>query len=175
MNIFGIAGYSGSGKTTLLEKLLPLIGAHGLRVSVLKHTHHKFDIDSPGKDSFRHRQAGASEVLLASASRWVLMNELRGAPEPSLRDYVAHFAPCDLVLVEGFKGEAIPTLEVYRPDNGQPPLWPEHPQIIAVACDRPLPSKLPAHLVALDLNDAPTIARFILATIDAGGKSHAVL
>ncbi|MBE2257343.1 MAG: molybdopterin-guanine dinucleotide biosynthesis protein B [Rhodobacteraceae bacterium] len=165
MNVFGIAGYSGSGKTTLLEKLLPLIVARGLRVSVIKHTHHHFDIDRPGKDSFRHRQAGASEVLLASASRWVLMNELRGAPEPSLAECVAHFAPCDLVLVEGFKGEEIPTLEVYRPANGKPPLWPDHRQIVAVACDQKLPSSPPCDLAAFDLNDAPAIVRFVLDAV----------
>ena len=175
MRVFGIAGYSGSGKTTLLEKLLPLLTARGLRVSVIKHTHHHFDIDRPGKDSFRHRQAGASQVLLASSSRWVLMSELRGAEEPSLAEHVARFAPCDLVLIEGFKGEAIPTLEVFRPANGKSPLWPDHHQIVAVASDQPLPGTLPGHLAALDLNDAAAIAGFILGTVQAGGETHAVL
>jgi molybdopterin-guanine dinucleotide biosynthesis protein B len=175
MKVFGVAGYSGSGKTTLLEKLLPQIIAHGLRVSVIKHTHHNFDIDRPGKDSFRHRQAGAGEVLLASASRWVLMKELRGAPEPSLADHLARFSPCDLVLVEGFKQEAVPTLEVYRPANGKPPLWPEHRQIVAVASDQPLPADFPATLMALDLNDAPAIVRYILGTVQLRGSSHVVL
>lgn len=175
MKVFGIAGYSGSGKTTLLEKLLPRLAARGLRVAVIKHTHHHFDIDRPGKDSFRHRQAGASEVLLASTSRWVLMNELRAAPEPSLAEYIAHFSPCDLVLVEGFKGEAIPTLEVYRPANGKPPLWPGHPQIVAVASDQAPPMALPAALAALDLNDPEAITRFVLDTVQLGGTRHADL
>jgi molybdopterin-guanine dinucleotide biosynthesis protein B len=166
MKVFGVAGYSGSGKTTLLEKLLPAIIAQDLRVSVIKHTHHNFDIDRPGKDSFRHRQAGAGEVLLASASRWVLMNELRGAPEPSLADYLARFSPCDLVLVEGFKDEVVPTLEVYRPANGKPPLWPERRQIVAVASDEPLPKDFPATLMALDLNDTAAIVRYIFDTLN---------
>jgi molybdopterin-guanine dinucleotide biosynthesis protein B len=164
-NVFGIAGYSGSGKTTLLEKLLPRITALGLRVSVIKHAHHTFDIDKPGKDSYRHREAGASEVLLASSQRWVMMNELRGAPEPTLQEYLSHFSPCDLILVEGFKQEAIPKLEVHRPANGKPPLWPENSHIVAVACDEPLASPLPAHLPQLDLNDADAIVRFILTTL----------
>ena len=180
MRLFGIAGYSGSGKTTLMEKLLPRLTACGLRVSVLKHAHHDFDIDRPGKDSFRHRQAGATEVLLASSARWVLMSELRADPEPSLAEYVAHFSPCDVVLVEGFKQEAIPKLEVYRPANGKPPLWPEDPDIVAVASDqRPLADR-PGDPVWLDLNDTETIVRFILdtlqlATLQPGGNRHAVL
>jgi molybdopterin-guanine dinucleotide biosynthesis protein B len=105
MKLFGIAGYSGAGKTTLIERILPRLTGLGLRVAVLKHTHHDFDIDRPGKDSFRQRAAGASEVLLASRARWALMSELRGAPEPGLAEYVGHFSPADLVLVEGFKNE----------------------------------------------------------------------
>ena len=164
MRLFGIAGRSGSGKTTLMEKLLPRLTGRGLRVSVLKHTH---------QDSFRHREAGASEVLLAGGSRWVLMHELRGCPEPTLAEYVAHFSPCDLVLVEGFKDEAIAKIEVYRLANGTPPLWPDNPQIVAVAADVSL--ALPAHLVRLDLNDVDAIARFILDTVHLGGEKHAVL
>lgn len=175
MKLFGIAGYSGAGKTTLIENLLPHLTASGLRVSVLKHAHHGFDIDRPGKDSFRHRQAGATEVLLASSARWVLMSELHDAPEPSLAEYVARFSPCDLVLVEGLKHEAIPMLEVYRPANGKPPLWPDHPHIVAVASDEaPLPA-VHGGRTWLDLNDAETIARFILATVQTGGKTHADL
>ncbi|MBN8513922.1 molybdopterin-guanine dinucleotide biosynthesis protein B [Accumulibacter sp.] len=174
MKVFAVAGYSGSGKTTLLEKLLPQMTARGLRVSVIKHTHHDFDIDRPGKDSFRHRQAGAGEVLLASSSRWLLMNELRGAREPSLAEYLARFSPCDLVLVEGFKDEAVPTLEVYRPANGKPPLWPAHRQIVGVASDQPLPPGFPAGLVALDLNDTAAIVGYILDTVELRGASHAV-
>jgi molybdopterin-guanine dinucleotide biosynthesis protein B len=153
MKLFGIAGYSGSGKTTLMERLLPRITSLGLRVSVLKHAHHNFDVDQPGKDSFRHRQAGASEVLLASSARWVLMNELRGAREPTLAEYAAHFSPCDLVLVEGFKHEAIPQLEVYRPANGKPPLWPEQRRSLRLPPIRRGRANLPADLVWLDLND----------------------
>lgn len=175
MKLFGIAGYSGAGKTTLIEKLLPQLTASGLRVSVLKHAHHDFDIDRPGKDSFRHRQAGAAEVLLASSSRWVLMSELRDAPEPSLAEYVAHFSPCDLVLVEGLKHAVIPMLEVYRPANGKPPLWPDHPHIVAVASDEAPPPAVRGGRAWLDLNDTETIARFILATVQTGGKTHADL
>jgi molybdopterin-guanine dinucleotide biosynthesis protein B len=173
MKVFGIAGYSGSGKTTLLEKLLPRFVALGLRVSVMKHTHHDFDIDRPGKDSYRHREAGASEVLIASGTRWVLMNELRGLPEPTLEEYVQRFSPCDLVLVEGFKQEAIPKLEVYRPAHGQPPLWPDNPHVIAVACDSP--GALSLALPVLDLNDADAIVRFILQSLNMEGKTHAVV
>ena len=180
MKVFGIAGYSGSGKTTLLEKLLPRLLALGLRVSVIKHTHHAFDIDQPGKDSYRHRAAGASEVLIASGTRWVLMNELRDAPEPTLEEYLAHFSPCDLVLLEGFKQEAIPKLEVYRPANGTPPLWPDNPHVVAVACDFsdhdatalfPVDFSLPV----FDLNDADAIVCFILNTLKIEGKPHAIV
>jgi molybdopterin-guanine dinucleotide biosynthesis protein B len=173
MKVFGIAGYSGSGKTTLLEKLLPRFVALGLRVSVIKHTHHDFDIDRPGKDSYRHREAGASEVLIASGTRWVLMNELRGMPEPTLEEYVQRFSPCDLVLVEGFKQEAIPKLEVYRPAHGKPPLWPDNPHVIAVACDSP--GELSLALPVLNLNDADAIVRFILQSLNMEGKTHAVV
>ena len=112
MKVFGFAGWSGSGKTTLIEQVIPAITARGLRVSVIKHAHHGFDIDKPGKDSWRHREAGASEILLVSDQRWVLMHELRGAPEPDLDAQLAHLSPCDLVLVEGFKAVQIPKLEV---------------------------------------------------------------
>jgi len=174
MKVFGIAGYSGSGKTTLLEQLLPRFTALGLRVSVIKHAHHSFDIDQPGKDSYRHRAAGASEVLLASGARWVLLNELRGAPEPQLEEYLKKFSPCDLVLVEGFKHEAIPKLEVHRPANGKPPLWPDNPYIVAVASDAALDAP-PAGLPVLDLNDADAIVRFILSAVNLEGKAHAVV
>ncbi|MBP6708573.1 MAG: molybdopterin-guanine dinucleotide biosynthesis protein B [Candidatus Accumulibacter sp.] len=170
MKLFGIAGYSGSGKTTLIERLLPRMRTLGLRVSVLKHAHHDFDIDRPGKDSFRHRQAGASEVLLASGARWVLMHELHGAREPTLDEYVAHFSPCDLVLVEGYKHEPIPKLEVYRPANGKPPLWPEQPHIVAVASDQQPPAKLRGDLLWLDLNATEPIVRFILETVQLGDQ-----
>lgn len=172
MKVFGIAGYSGSGKTTLLEKLLPRFVARGIRVSVIKHTHHDFDIDKPGKDSYRHREAGASEVLIASGTRWVLMNELRGAPEPALDEYLGRFSPCDLVLVEGFKQENIPKLEVYRPASGRPPLWPDNPNVVAVACDAR--AQLPPDLAlpVLDLNDPEAIMRYILQTLNMEGDAR---
>lgn len=175
MKVFGIAGYSGSGKTTLLEKLLPRFTALGLRVSVIKHAHHRFDVDQPGKDSYRHREAGASEVILASSTRWVLMSELRGAPEPSLEELLPRLSPCDLVLVEGFKKDPIPKLEVHRPANGKPPLWPENPHVVALASDEPLAAPLPAHLPLLDLNDAGAIVAFILKAVELEGKVDAVV
>lgn len=158
MKVFGFAGYSGSGKTTLIEKLIPRFTARGLRVSLIKHTHHDFDVDQPGKDSWRHRQAGAGEVLLTCDKRWVLMHELRGAPEPSLDQQLAILSPCDLVLVEGFKQTPISKLEVHRPAHGRPPLWPENNSIVAVATDARIDCPLPV----LDLNDPDAIARFIL-------------
>src|SRR5688572_32065600 len=112
MKIFGFAGYSGSGKTTLIEQLIPLFTAHGLAVSLIKHAHHTFDVDTPGKDSWRHRKAGCTEVLVTSSRRWVLMHELSGAPEPSLAELVQCMSACDLLLVEGFKREPIPKVEV---------------------------------------------------------------
>ena len=162
MKVFGFAGFSGAGKTTLIEKLIPRFTAQGLRVSLIKHTHHDFDVDQPGKDSWRHRQAGAHEVLLTCDKRWVLMHELRGAPEPSLTEQLGLLSPCDLVLVEGFKQTPISKLEVHRPACGKPPLWPENPSIVAVASDAPLACPLPV----LDLNDPDAIARFILDFLD---------
>lgn len=157
MRIFGFAGYSGSGKTTLIEQLLPRLMARGLRVSLIKHAHHAFDIDQPGKDSYRHRKAGAAEVMIASDQRWVLMHELHNEREPSLRDLVARFSPCDLVLVEGYKREPIPKLEVYRRSNGKPMLSPADPNIVAIARDEPVDSPLPQ----FDLNDVDTIAAYV--------------
>ena len=123
MKIFGIAGYSGSGKTTLIEKLIPLFTARGLTVSLIKHAHHKFDVDQPGKDSWRHRHAGCSEVLVSSSARWALMHELRGVPEPTLPELIKHISPCDLVLIEGFKHEPAPKLEIHRNTVGEPWLF----------------------------------------------------
>ncbi len=160
MKVFGFAGYSGSGKTTLIEQLIPRFVMEGLRVSLIKHAHHGFDLDRPGKDSFRHREAGASEVLLISDQRWVLMHELRGATEPSLEEQLARMSPCDLVLVEGFKNIAIPKIEVHRPANGKPLIFPENPHVVALASDVRI--ELPASLPWLDLNDLDAIASFIL-------------
>lgn len=157
MIVFGIAGWSGSGKTTLIEKLIPQFTADGLSVSVIKHAHHGFDLDKPGKDSFRHREAGASRVLMLSGERWVLMNELRGAPEPDLEAQLELLAPCDIVLIEGFKAAAVPKVEIHRPANGKAPLWPDNPHVVAVACDDGYTCPLPL----LPLNDAKAIADFI--------------
>jgi len=158
MKIFGFAGWSGSGKTTLIEKLIPRFAGAGLRVSLIKHAHHTFDVDQPGKDSYRHRHAGASEVLVTSSRRWVLMHELRGAHEPSFDEQVKHFAPCDLLLVEGFKHAPIPKLEVWRATPGEPLLHPNDPHIVAVASDVKVDTRLPV----LDLNDDAAVARFLL-------------
>lgn len=159
MKVFGIAGYSGSGKTTLLEKLIPQFTARGIKVSVIKHAHHGFDIDRPGKDSYRHREAGATEVLISCGSRWALMHELREVPEPTLDELLVRLSPCDLVLVEGFKGEPIPKLEVYRPANGKPPIYPEREDIVVVATDA---EAIELPVPRLDLNDAAAIADFII-------------
>ena len=125
MKVFGFAGYSGSGKTTLIEKLIPIFKSRGLRVSLVKHAHHEFDVDQPGKDSYRHRQAGCSEVLVTSSQRWALMHELRDEAELSLQQALKQLSPCDLVLVEGFKKESMAKLEVYRAVVGKPSLYTE--------------------------------------------------
>lgn len=161
MQVFGFAGYSGAGKTTLIEQLIPRFVMRGLRVSLIKHAHHAFDIDQPGKDSHRHREAGAGEVLITSGQRWVLMHELRGEPEPGLDAQLARFAPCDLVLVEGYKNAAIPKLEVYRAAAGKPMLHPTDPNIVAVAADGPVRTSLPV----LDLNDYDSIVVFVVARL----------
>ncbi|MCX7175263.1 MAG: molybdopterin-guanine dinucleotide biosynthesis protein B [Proteobacteria bacterium] len=158
MKVFGFAGYSGAGKTTLIEQLIPRFVMEGLRVSLIKHAHHDFDLDRPGKDSYRHREAGATEVFLVSRQRWVLMHELRGQPEPSLDEQLAHMSPCDLVLVEGFKNTAIPKMEVHRQANGKPLIYPENVHIVALASDCRQESPLPW----LALDDVDGIAAFIL-------------
>ena len=158
MRIFGFAGWSGSGKTTLIEQLIPRFVQRGLRVSLIKHAHHTFDVDQPGKDSYRHRHAGASEILVTSSRRWVLMHELRGSPEPSFDEQIKHISPCDLLIVEGFKHAPIPKLEVWRAEPGEGLLHPQDPHIVAVASDAKVETKLPL----LDLNDDAGIAAFIL-------------
>src|SRR6185437_7685075 len=147
--VFGIAGWSGGGKTTLIEKLLPIFAARGLRVATMKHTHKEFDIDRPGKDSWRHREAGAHEVMVASARRWAIMHELRGAAEPTLDQLVARMSPVDLLLVEGWKHHPHPKLEVHRPSLGKTLLCLEDPFIVAVASDAELVG-LPVPFIALD-------------------------
>lgn len=159
--VFGFAGYSGVGKTTLVEQLIPLLIAKGIRVSVIKHAHHDFDIDKPGKDSHRHREAGAFEVLITAGKRWVLLHELRDEPEPSLSVQLSRLSPCDLVIVEGFKKSPIPKIEIWRKANLKPLMHPDDPNIIAVASDEQLDTgKLPL----LALNDPPAIAEFIVKT-----------
>ena len=137
MRIFGFAGWSGSGKTTLVEQLIPRLNARGLRVSLVKHAHHDFDVDLPGKDSYRHRHAGCGEVLVSSANRWALMHELRGAEELTLAEALTKLSPCDLVLIEGYKRSPIPKLEIHRAALGKPLLHPADPNIVALATDSP--------------------------------------
>ena len=159
MKIFGFAGWSGSGKTTLIEQLIPRFVKRGLRVSMIKHAHHGFDVDQPGKDSYRHRAAGCSEVMVVSDKRWVIMHELRGEREPSLEEQIGRVSPCDLLLVEGQKHHPLPKLEVWRKENGKPLLHPSDPYIVAIASDSPLETKLPR----FDLNDHKSIEEFILS------------
>jgi len=159
MRIIGLAGWSGSGKTTLLSKLIPRLTARGLKVSTLKHAHHSFDVDQPGKDSHRHRMAGATEVLIGSANRWALVHELRGGAEPTLAALIGKLSPVDLVLVEGYKRERHPKLEVYRAGNGKPLLHPDDPAIVAIASDEPLPA---ARVPVVDLDDIERIADIVI-------------
>lgn len=158
MKIIAIAGYSGSGKTTLIEKLIPVLVMEGLKVSLIKHAHHEFDVDHPGKDSWRHRHAGASEVMIGSSNRWALMHELRGAPEPSLEDLLKRMSPCDLVIVEGWKFNAIPKVEVHRKLADKPLLFTEDRNVVAIATDEPLATELPQ----FGLGDAEGVGQFII-------------
>ncbi|OHX10681.1 molybdopterin-guanine dinucleotide biosynthesis protein B [Chromobacterium sphagni] len=153
--VLGVAGYSGSGKTTLLEAVLPLLMEDGLRVAVIKHSHHDIALDLPGKDSFRHRQAGACEVMVVSPNRFGLFAETPCAL--TLDEQLARLGPCDLVLLEGGKSQALPKLEVFRPALGRTPLFSQDPCIIAVATDAPLPADIPV----LDLNDPAAVAGFV--------------
>lgn len=159
VRFIGLAGWSGAGKTTLIRKVIPALTATGLRVSTIKHAHHDFDVDQPGKDSWEHRQAGASETLISSSRRWALMHELRGAPEPTLEMLLAHLAPADLVLVEGFKRGPHPKIEVHRVANGKPMLWPDDGSIVGIATDSVEPCPLPR--VALD--DVAGVVALVLA------------
>jgi len=161
MDVFGLAGWSGSGKTTLLTRLLPALIERGISVSTIKHAHHAFDVDQPGKDSYRHREAGATEVMISSERRWALMHELRGAAEPPLDELLRHMSPVDLVIVEGFKRAAIPKLEVYRAAVGKPLLALEDSDIVGLASDLPVAGI--GQLPRFALDDAGAIADFILA------------
>ena len=160
MKVIGLAGWSGAGKTTLLVKLIPLLKARGLSVSTIKHAHHAFDVDRPGKDSYEHRAAGAQEVLVASAARFALMHELRGAPEPDLCALLAKLSACDLVLIEGFKRDPHPKIEVHRVGNAKPFLYPDDPGIVALASDAPPPF---GPLPRVHLDNAEVIAALVVA------------
>jgi molybdopterin-guanine dinucleotide biosynthesis protein B len=160
MKVFGLIGWNNAGKTTLMVNLLPELIGRGIKVSTMKHGHHDFDIDKAGKDSYRHREAGATEVLLTSASRWALMHELRGAPERSIEDLIGHMTLVDLLLIEGFKTHRHVKLEIYRPAEGKPLICRDDPDVVAVASDQSLPD---VDLPVLDLNDIPAIADFIVA------------
>jgi molybdopterin-guanine dinucleotide biosynthesis protein B len=160
MRMIGLVGRSGSGKTTLIAALLPAITARGLTLSTIKHAHHGFDLDRPGKDSYRHREAGAKEVMLVGGERWALMHEFTDAPPPPLEDLVARLVPVDIVVIEGFHTHRHSAIEVYRPSEGQALMWREGADIIAVASDERLPN-LPVPV--LDLNDAEAIADFVIA------------
>ena len=160
MKVFGFAGWSGSGKTTLIEQLIPRLVHAGYSVSLIKHAHHEFDIDRPGKDSYRHRHAGCTEVMVTSDLRWALMHEMRGAAEPTLEQQIERMSPVDLLLVEGWKRQPMPKLEVHRAANGKPPLYSEDKHILALASDVPLAAPLPR----FDIGDYDGIVRFVLET-----------
>jgi molybdopterin-guanine dinucleotide biosynthesis adapter protein len=172
MRIIGLAGWSGAGKTTLLIKVIPRLTARGLKVSTLKHAHHSFDLDQPGKDSHSHRMAGATEVLVGAASRWALVHELRNESEPPLRTLLGKLSPVDLVIIEGYKREPHPKLEVFRAANGKTLMHPEDPHIVAIASDVPLPS---ARVPVLALGDVEAIADVLLKHAEplAAAISHA--
>ena len=159
MRIIGLAGWSGSGKTTRITKLIPCLIARGVKVSTLKHAHHGFDLDQPGKDSFFHRTAGATEVIISSAKRWAILHELRDETEWDLGGLVAKMSPVDLVLVEGFKRDNFPKLEIHRAANGKPLIHPEDPHVVAIASDVALPQ---AKIPVIDLNDTEAIADLLL-------------
>jgi molybdopterin-guanine dinucleotide biosynthesis adapter protein len=158
MKVIGLAGWSGADKTTLLTRALPHLLAQGLRVSVIKHAHHKFDVDTPGKDSWRHREAGAEEVLVSSGTRWALMHELRGEQEPALPELLAKLSPVDLVVIEGYKTDPHHKIEVHRADNGKPLLFPNDPGIVGIATDVDVATTLPT----VHLDDIRAVAAMML-------------
>jgi molybdopterin-guanine dinucleotide biosynthesis protein B len=170
MRIFGFAGWSGSGKTTLIEQIIPRLVQRGLTVSLVKHAHHRAEFDQPGKDSYRHRRAGCSEVLVTSGTRWALMHELRGEPELALPRALERLSPCDIVLVEGYKAHPLPKLEVWRAHVGKPLLHLQDPHILGIATDSPdaLPPGTPSRLPVLALSDFDAVATFVTANATAG-------
>ena len=157
--VIGLAGWSGSGKTTLLTKLIPVLVARGLRVATIKHAHHSFEVDHPGKDSYEHRKAGAAEVIVSSARRWVQIHEAVAETEATLSELLGRVSPCDLVLVEGFKREKHPKLEVFRETVGKPPLHPHDKAIVAVVSDREFPG---ADVPVVNLDDVERIAEIVI-------------
>ena len=166
--MFGIAGYSGSGKTTLIENIIPLLIRAGLRVAVIKHVHHAFDLETPRKDSWRHREAGAQQVMIASQRRWALLRELREAPEPELPELLQRLDPCDIVLIEGFKRQPIPKLEVHRAAARKPALFPDDPHVIAIATDVGLETALPV----FGLSEYEAIGGFIMQHLELRANDH---
>ncbi len=161
--VLGIAGWSGSGKTTLITKLIPYLATRGIRVATIKHAHHAFDVDQPGKDSYEHRKAGAAEVIVSSARRWVQMHEVGNGTEATLAELLRRLSPCDLVLIEGFKTERHPKLEVFRACVGKPALHPDDARIVAIASDGDLQN---ARIPVIDLNDIAAIANRVLAAAE---------
>jgi molybdopterin-guanine dinucleotide biosynthesis protein B len=170
LKVLGIIGWSGSGKTTLVTALLPLLLGRGLSVSTVKHTHHGFDMDRPGKDTYRHREAGAREVLVASSRRWALMHEVEGN-EPELPDLLARLSPVDLVLVEGFKAHPFAKLEVHRPALGKPAIWPDQADVAAVAADAPIR----CDRAVLALNDPASVMDWLLGFLNLGPQPVATI
>jgi molybdopterin-guanine dinucleotide biosynthesis adapter protein len=174
MRIFGFAGWSGSGKTTLIEQLIPRLVQAGHTVSLVKHAHHRTEIDRPGKDSYRHRHAGCTEVLVSSNARWALMHELRDAPELSLEQALTRLSPCDFVLIEGYKALPLPKLEIWRASLGKPVLHPVDPRIVGIATDSPdrLPPGIGGRMPVFALADIDAIATFVIAnaTADRSGN-----
>lgn len=167
MKILGLAGWSGAGKTTLIAKLIPVLTGCGFTVSTMKHAHHAFDIDTPGKDSYVHRAAGATEVMIASGKRWALMHELRDAPEPDAATLIGHMSPVDLLLIEGFKQQPHDKIEIHRAANGKPLLSTDDPTYVAILCDGPVPE---SPLPQIGLNDIEAIADFVITHCRLGKK-----
>lgn len=170
--VLGIAGWSGSGKTTLITKLIPLLAQRGIRVATLKHAHHAFDVDQPGKDSYEHRKAGACEVIVSSARRWVQMHEVGNGVEATLPQLLRRLSPCDLVLVEGFKTERHPKMEVFRAAVGKTLLHPQDQRIVAIASDQPFPE---AGVPVVDINDIAAVGDMVLARAEPLEKVLTVL